>query len=245
VGKDGWIKVHRRMIESDIFCWKPAEWLKIWLYILLKVNHSDGSLPRGTAYFSKDWEDAHVSKWQWHKCVKYLKRATMIATEKATHGYIIKVLKYNNYQELTKKPSNTQSNTLSNSGATQKQHRSNSASQDKRTKPSTEPLRMKECKNVRIKIIDPLDNIMNKYQKKFPEQRKLFGVGGIAKARDYFEGCHMVGWTWEDIFYAIEKAKIATPWKIITLSDKKSKAYAKEWEELVKKKKEEHDGHHT
>lgn len=91
----------------------------------------------------------------------------------------------------------------------------------------------------RKKILSPLDNIMVEYQKKFPEVRKLFGLGGIVRARDYFDGCHDIDWTWSSILDAIRKAETSQPWEIITVSAKKSKAYEKVWENMVKEAKDE------
>jgi len=102
-------------------------------------------------------------------------------------------------------------------------------------KVTVEKEKEKEIKNNTTNI----DKLMVKYQKKFPEVRKLFGLAGIIRAREYFDGCHDIGWTYNDILGAIEKAEISQPWKIITLDDKKSKAYAKEWEKMVKEGKDE------
>ena len=125
MARDGWIKLHRKILDSDIFLWKPAEWLKIWLYILLKVNHDDGNLPRGTGYFRTPWKnivdeksESKITKWQWHHCIQFLKNNNMIATQKTTRGSIVRVLHYSIYQDRDKIKSNTESNTQ----ATHKQH---------------------------------------------------------------------------------------------------------------------------
>jgi len=38
---NGWISLHRRIKESSIFM-KSPEWLKIWIYLLLEVDHQTG-----------------------------------------------------------------------------------------------------------------------------------------------------------------------------------------------------------
>lgn len=91
-------------------------------------------------------------------------------------------------------------------------------------------------KNRRKDNTKDIDRVMVKYQEKFPEVRKLYGLGGIIRARDYFDGCHDIGWTYESILDVIEKATVSQPWKIITISDKNSKAYAKEWKDMVRRK---------
>ena len=101
----GWIKLYRKIIDSDIFYSKPAEWLKIWLYILCRVNYINGKLPIGKEFFRKDWEIitnssslAHITENQWDSCIRFLKKERQIATQKTTRGSIIEVLKYRDYQ---------------------------------------------------------------------------------------------------------------------------------------------------
>jgi hypothetical protein len=99
VANPGWIKLHRRILESDIFAHKPAEWLKVWIYILLKVNFNDGKqLPQGTGYFYRPWEACDVTRNSWHHATHWLQESYRIAIRKAIRGSIIKVLKYKDYQ---------------------------------------------------------------------------------------------------------------------------------------------------
>ena len=93
----------RQTIDIDIFRIKNSDWFKIWFYIVNKVNHEDNQwFPRGSNFFQyREIELAvRVTKDQVKHCIDYLKRATMIATRKATRGMIITVLKYDFYQNL-------------------------------------------------------------------------------------------------------------------------------------------------
>jgi len=125
--KDGWIKLHRQILESDIFYWKPPEWLKIWIYILLKVNYNDTKqFPRGTGFFSWGQDGPNlkgITRAQWHKALRGLRRARQIVTRKTTRGIIVKVLKYNTYQAPEKRRGDTEGDTESDSRATQGRHR--------------------------------------------------------------------------------------------------------------------------
>lgn len=100
--KDGWIKIYRKLLESDIFYGKPSEWLKIWIYILLEVNHQNtNQLERGVGFFSWRRERNYlkrITEHQWHNCIRWLKKQGMIETQKTTRGIIIKVLNYKEYQ---------------------------------------------------------------------------------------------------------------------------------------------------
>ena len=98
----GYIYLARQILDSDIFHEKPPEWLKIWIYILLSVNYENGRrFSRGTRYFCWDDEKRNlqgITKWQWHECIRFLKKEKMITTQKTTRGNLIKVLQYGRYQ---------------------------------------------------------------------------------------------------------------------------------------------------
>lgn len=113
----------RQTIDSDIFYDKPDKWFKIWFYIVNAVNHRDNKrAKRGGCFLKYDWimEATGASKDQVKHCVAYLKGASMLATQKATRGFYVEVLKYNTYQDLD----NYRSHTESQTEATQKPHRS-------------------------------------------------------------------------------------------------------------------------
>ena len=114
----------RKSIESDIFYKKPAEWFKIWFYIIQEVNHKDSKqFKRGEGYFN--WSEMKqdlrgITPDQYAKCTKWLKRAKQIATHKTTRGNIILVLNYDKYQTLD----NYKSKAQSKAGAKQEQSKS-------------------------------------------------------------------------------------------------------------------------
>lgn len=98
----GYILLARKLLHSEIWL-KPPEYLKIWIYILMKANYEDTLFPRGTNFFR--WEDdktllPHITKAQFHKCVKFLKSTTQITTRKTTRGNIITVVNYGKYQSM-------------------------------------------------------------------------------------------------------------------------------------------------
>ena len=95
-----------------------------------------------------------------------------------------------------------------------------------RQKVTVEKEKEKENKNNTTKSTSPLDEITNAYQKKFPEARKLWGLAGIVRAREFFDGCLDVGWTKDDILNAIEKATSSKPWEIISIDKKIQSSYS-------------------
>lgn len=93
----------RKTIDSEIFFDKPDKWFKIWFFIVNEVSHQDnGRYKRGERYFRYEWimERTKATKAQVHHCLRFLRKNSMIATHKKTHGLFIEVLNYNTYQSL-------------------------------------------------------------------------------------------------------------------------------------------------
>ena len=103
----------RQTLESKIF-YKPGDWFKIWFYIISKVNHADTELfKKGQGFFKYKWiaESCFVSEAQVEHCIRWLKSAEQIATQKTTRGVVITVLNYGDYQGSQKRKEDTKSGT--------------------------------------------------------------------------------------------------------------------------------------
>lgn len=97
----GYIFVARKIQQSDIWR-KPAEWLKVWIYLLQEVNHNDHKVfKRGTNFFNyQDIARSCLIRYPTvDNCLRWLKSTGQITTEKTTRGVIIKVLNYAKYQD--------------------------------------------------------------------------------------------------------------------------------------------------
>lgn len=101
---EGWIKMHRKLLESEIWIKKPSSWFKIWQYILLSVNHKDVKFyKKGTNFFN--WTELiknrslgrDITINNVEHCMKFLKSAEQIAAQKTTRGVVITVLNYHKY----------------------------------------------------------------------------------------------------------------------------------------------------
>lgn len=87
-------------MSNPIFFQKPDKWYKIWSFILMEVSYKEGKLPIGSGFFR--YKDI-ASKCRGtedivEKCVAWLKREGMIATQKATHWILIRVTNWSEYQ---------------------------------------------------------------------------------------------------------------------------------------------------
>lgn len=111
----------RKTFESEIFHSKPAEWFKVWFYLIGKVNHRDNDkFKRGEGYFKYEWimRDCNATKAQVDHFFRWAKRATMIATRKATRGFYVTISKYYLYQDIGVYRSDTESDSKSDIKAT-------------------------------------------------------------------------------------------------------------------------------
>jgi len=79
-----------------------------------------------TCFLKYEWimDKTGATKNQVKHCIEFLKKDKMLATQKATRGFIVKVSKYNDYQTIDnyKKPQEKESKR--NTEGTQKEHRS-------------------------------------------------------------------------------------------------------------------------
>lgn len=98
----GCILLSRQILTSEIWR-KPPEYLKTFLYILLKVNHKDGLFPKGSNFFNfTEQKPDGVSINQVYKFLSWAKseKVQILATQKSTRGIVIKVNNYERYQTL-------------------------------------------------------------------------------------------------------------------------------------------------
>ena len=122
----GAILLARQVIDSEIFTDKPDVWFKIWIFILAKANHeTKGKFKRGQCFLKYDWIEkaTRATRSEVDHCIRWLKSATMLATQKTTRGMIITVIKYDFYQTLDNYYY-FKSDTNGDLKATQKRHRS-------------------------------------------------------------------------------------------------------------------------
>lgn len=129
---EGWISLYRKLLDSEIMR-KPPLYLKVWIWLLLKAQHSDyGNLKRGQLFTSiPEIQDAMTynvgyrkekpSKKQIWDILEWLRNpyegttketmaVPMIETTKVTHGLIITIVKYGVYQGNQESEGNSESN---------------------------------------------------------------------------------------------------------------------------------------
>lgn len=109
--KGGYYIKAKRIQESEI-AHAPPHVREIWDWLILKANWKDTkTCKRGellTSYkaiqdglhWMVGWRKMTYSKWDCEKAMKWLLKATMIATRKTTVGMFVTVLNYDKYQRI-------------------------------------------------------------------------------------------------------------------------------------------------
>lgn len=137
----GYILLSRQILKSDIWK-KPPEYLKTFLYILLKVNHDNELFPRGSNFFNfSEVKPNGVTKDQIYKFLAWARseKVGILATQKTTRGTIIKVNNYDKYQTPDNYKQQDKPQDCGRIAAEQQQNNGNTINKNER---------IKECNNV-------------------------------------------------------------------------------------------------
>lgn len=112
-----------RSIELSDIMDKPPHFREIWMYLIRQVNwETNGKFKRGSGLFTYKriiddlaWKVGYrtqrYKKWECEKALKWLMKATMIATTKTTRGLIITVCNFDTYQDAKNYESDTKATT--------------------------------------------------------------------------------------------------------------------------------------
>jgi hypothetical protein len=99
----GAVVLARKITESNIWTKHPAEWLKIWLWIILNASHKENeNLKRGELFtnYKKIQEQNNVTRGQVDAFFRVFRRGKKLTTRKTTRGLYIFILNYDKYQNL-------------------------------------------------------------------------------------------------------------------------------------------------
>lgn len=100
----------RGTVDSDIFLSKPAEWFKIWFFLVTKANYKQTTkLKRGelyTSYFEIQ-KSANVSRFQVDRFMRWARGAHMVQTRRSTRGLYVFIVKYAEFQDSIKRKVDT------------------------------------------------------------------------------------------------------------------------------------------
>lgn len=142
---EGWIKLHRKLIENPIVC-KDGDTLAIWIYLLMSATHKkidaifkgeritlkEGQLITGRKSIS---EKLDISESKVQRVLKLFENEHQIEQQTSSQNRLISIVNWNKYQD-----SEQQSEQQVNNERTTSEQRVNTNKNE----------RIKECKNERI-----------------------------------------------------------------------------------------------
>lgn len=118
MANQGWIKLHRSLLESEIYGLKPMCPIGAFVDLLLRANHKDNpwlgkTIMRGQLWTSKRklqscWRVRRDTVDQYLSCMQGL---GMIDVQYFPNGLMITILNYNKYQTSTDASQRTQNGT--------------------------------------------------------------------------------------------------------------------------------------
>lgn len=105
---EGWIRIHRKLIESTWF--NKSEYVHLWLYLLLKANHKDREVfignekvlvKRGQVLTSRNKlsEVVHIQESKIYRILKCFENEQQIEQHKTKKYTVITILNYDTYQQ--------------------------------------------------------------------------------------------------------------------------------------------------
>ena len=176
---DGYIKLYRQLLESEIFASQIG--LKIWIWCLLKANYkskfvsiktgrgkSTIEVERGSFVFGrhKAEEELNIDESTIYKWIKKIEKLEMISVKRNTHYSIITICKYDTYQSELEYDVTTKEQP-SNNQVTGKEQPNNTTNKDNKDK---------KYKNILLSEInsDEYPNLNNEYIEITKEFQKLF-----------------------------------------------------------------------
>jgi len=107
VSNQGWIKLHRKLLESPIF--KDSQAVHLWLHLLLRVNHKEGkhlvgnqmvTIPRGSLLTGRKSlaKDTGIQESKIERLLKLFKNEQQIEQQSFTKYRLISITNYESYQ---------------------------------------------------------------------------------------------------------------------------------------------------
>jgi DNA-binding transcriptional regulator YhcF (GntR family) len=109
---DGWVKIHRRLLDNSI-CQKP-QWAWVWIVLLLSANHEDNTfifngkkqtILRGQFLTGRKElaSKTKVSQTTLERILNYLESEHQIGQQKTNKYRVITIINYNEYQQTDNK----------------------------------------------------------------------------------------------------------------------------------------------
>ena len=107
----GWIKVHRKLRDNPLFTAKKSQWLLVWMWLLMSVNHKSKRIIVGTGAIvieagsvltsrDKIAKATGVNRSTVERCLKYLENEHQIEQHTTRSYRIISIPNWKKYQSI-------------------------------------------------------------------------------------------------------------------------------------------------
>ena len=109
----GWIKIHRKLLDEPFF--SSSEHVHLWIYLLLRANHkprmvSDVVINRGQVLTGRNKlsESTGIGSSKVERILSFFESEQLIEQQTTNKFRIITIKKYNEYQKVDSKADNSQ-----------------------------------------------------------------------------------------------------------------------------------------
>jgi hypothetical protein len=112
----GYVLLHRKLLDNHLFKHKPAAWLKIWIFILLRADWRESLfrpgqgkpivVPAGSLITSLEKLGTHAALTKEHarRCLDYLERTQSVTLQRTHHWTMITVVNWASCQQREDEP---------------------------------------------------------------------------------------------------------------------------------------------
>lgn len=182
----GWIKLHRSVLDNDIYKFDPTAW-RIFQHLLLNVDSKKGSCTYGRKQLSLQMGNNENTT---YKALQRLKSAKMVTLTSNNRFTVINICKWSKYQGNGNSPSNNQVTTGEQPSNNQVTHYKKEEVRNKNKEVVSKDTTISSLYYQVIKVLDlPVRN-HNSLKSKINELEKSGNPDTIVKylefMRDYF-----------------------------------------------------------
>lgn len=126
----GWIKLHRKILDCEVFAGEPFSKMQAWIYLLLMANHEPREIRLGYEKVVIERGQFHTSErklasiWGWNfktvrRFLRVLEVEQMITKNVSTYGSTLTIVNYDNYQVGGSTEGSTKGSTKGSASGTQ------------------------------------------------------------------------------------------------------------------------------
>lgn len=152
---EGWIKIHRKILENPIIC-KDSDYLAVWIYLLLNATHKEipalfkgkkiilqkGQLITGRKSMSNQLK---ISESKIYRIINDFKSEQQIEQQTSNQNSLISILNWDKYQQIEQQNEQQNEQQMNNERTTNEQ-RVNTNKNDKNVKNDKNNVKEKNTK---------------------------------------------------------------------------------------------------